>query len=599
MLLAAGVLLLHCDVALSQAELREPLITSIIDPAYAHAARDHYVGTDQHVHELFLSGGKWQSADLTSAAGGVTVSVPSSLVSIIDPNYSNAVREYYVGSDQHVHELFLSSGKWSDGDLFSIAPGPNAEMGSALASVFDPLYNGVRTDYIGTDQHVHELFLSGGKWQSADLTSAAGGVVAIVLYSISGQITSNGSGLSGLTVSLTGTTVAGTSVSQTTTSNSSGNYSFSVPSGGTYTVIPSSATSSPYTFSPESYKFSNLGGNQPAPFTATAVTSPAQTQYTISGQVLGAGYPLPGVTLTLSGSGSAATLSSINGGYSFVVAAGGTYTVTPSLSGYTFSPPSRTYANVNSNQPSVSFTSSIGITPTPSTSSFTILVNGSFNEDPSWENPTDPEYQAIAATFGGTIYAYHWDGTNIYPPFYIDIVSGADGLVNLINSHSFAPGESLNIVAHSHGGNVVKLATYGINHAISNLVNLGTPQNWDLPGIAWADVGNYCQVSSFTDPIQVSGSSPYQVYNFGQDEYQAALWTTQEAIDLYKEDYSDAAYDAEEIADYQADAVYWWLTTKIAEDSPAALNVLFASYSHSGLHTTGVWSQVVNGCYLP
>jgi len=154
----------------------------VIDPVY-HCVRTHYIGIDQHVHELFLSGGNWQSADLTSAAGGSTVSLSSSLVSLIDRNSSNAVREYYVGTDQHVHELFLSGGSWSDGDLFAIAPGPNAAMGSALASVFDPVYHGVRTYYIGIDQHVHELFLSGGNWQSANLTSYLGAPLAAPITS--------------------------------------------------------------------------------------------------------------------------------------------------------------------------------------------------------------------------------------------------------------------------------------------------------------------------------------------------------------------------------------------------------------------------------
>jgi len=328
----------------------------------------------------------------------------------------------------------------------------------------------------------------------------------------------------------------------------------------------------------------------------SVVRAKTQTVYTISGQVFGGGHPLPGVTLTLSGTASGTTMTVGSDGYSFTVPAGGTYTVTPSLSGYVFSPASLTFPNIAANQTAASFNAS---TVFPPTASFTVLVNGAFNEYPPWEDPTDPEYQAIAATFGGAIYTYHWPSDNVYPPFYLDIYNGVQGLIDAINAHSFAPGETLNIVAHSHGGNVVKMATYNINHAITNVVNLGTPQNWDLPGIAWPKVGNYCQVSSFTDPIQFSGSSPGQVGNYLYDEYEVAVYTALEAQDLWDGDWEAAAYDALEIAFYQADALYWWLTTKLAIDSPTASNVLYASYSHSALHTPSVWNQVVSDCSLP
>jgi VCBS repeat protein len=79
---------------------------------------------------------------------------------------------------------------------------------------------------------------------------------------ISGQILVNGSALAAVTVALSGTTVAGTAVARSTASDSSGNYSFLVPAGGTYTVTPSLAG---YTFSPGFQTFSNVFTNQTAP----------------------------------------------------------------------------------------------------------------------------------------------------------------------------------------------------------------------------------------------------------------------------------------------------------------------------------------------
>jgi hypothetical protein len=61
------------------------------------------------------------------------------------------------------------------------------------------------------------------------------------------------------------------------------------------------------------------------------------------------------VTATLSGSNlkgnvSSTTTTDANGKYSFLAQYDGTYTVTPSLSGYSFSPGSQTFYNFQSNQ---------------------------------------------------------------------------------------------------------------------------------------------------------------------------------------------------------------------------------------------------------
>jgi hypothetical protein len=62
------------------------------------------------------------------------------------------------------------------------------------------------------------------------------------------------------------------------------------------------------------------------------------------------GSGLSGVTMTLSGSQSGSTATNGSGSYSFTVQADGNYTVTPSLSGYTFSPPSQTFNGLGGNQ---------------------------------------------------------------------------------------------------------------------------------------------------------------------------------------------------------------------------------------------------------
>src|SRR5579859_15496 len=305
-----------------------------------------------------------------------------------------------------------SSGVLSNSQCNFSAAGTSATVsGNTLTVKFAVTFN--TTNFAGAKQ----LYLSVGNsvgWSTNYQTQLAtwsvpGNTTGNII--ISGQVLANGAAVPGVIMDLSGASTG------TVNTDSNGNYSFTVAAGGTYTITPSSPSTGQYTFSPENYTFTDVVANTTGSFTATAVTNPTQTDYTIGGQVLAAGYPLPGVTLTLTGASLSmpvTTLSGGTGGYSFTVAAGQTYTVTPSLSGYSFTPASRTYANIAANQTTASFASTTGSKPPQPTSSFTVLVNGSFDEDPTWEMSTDPEYQAIQATFGGTISAYHWTGDNIF-----------------------------------------------------------------------------------------------------------------------------------------------------------------------------------------
>lgn len=76
---------------------------------------------------------------------------------------------------------------------------------------------------------------------------------------------------------------------------------------------------------------------------------------TISGQIFVNGSGLSGATVNLSGTTASGTsvsdsvVTGTNGSYSFAVLAG-TYIITPSLSGYTFSPASQTFNSITGNQ---------------------------------------------------------------------------------------------------------------------------------------------------------------------------------------------------------------------------------------------------------
>jgi len=168
---------------------------------------------------------------------------------------------------------------------------------------------------------------------------------ALATFTISGQVTVGGTGLSGVIVNLSG------GQASAVTTDQAGNYSFAnLPAGSNYTLTPSRAN---YSFSPASVQVTNLSANQSnANFAATLLT------YTISGRITLGGAALNAVNVALRGTQTANISTNASGDYSFTVAAGGSYTVTPSNANHSFAPSSTSFNNLSSNQ-TANFTASL------------------------------------------------------------------------------------------------------------------------------------------------------------------------------------------------------------------------------------------------
>ena len=148
---------------------------------------------------------------------------------------------------------------------------------------------------------------------------------------------SGNTGVAGATLSYTDGTP------KTATADGSGNYSFTVSNNWSGIVTPSK---SGYTFSPASRSYSNVLSNQSGQnYTATAIT------FTISGNT-----GVAGATLSYTDSTPKTATADGSGNYSFTVSNNWSGTVTPSKSGYSFSPASRSYSNVTSNQTGQNYT---------------------------------------------------------------------------------------------------------------------------------------------------------------------------------------------------------------------------------------------------
>jgi len=149
---------------------------------------------------------------------------------------------------------------------------------------------------------------------------------------VTGTVTRNGVGLSGVTITFS-------NGGGTATTDGTGAYTRSVPNGWSGTATAS-----------------RTGYNFSAPITLTNVTADsANNNFTVASvNISGAVYvlnsnplvPVPGVTITLTGSFTGTTTTAANGTYSIAVPLGYTGTLTFSLPGFTISPTSRNYTNV-------------------------------------------------------------------------------------------------------------------------------------------------------------------------------------------------------------------------------------------------------------
>lgn len=141
-----------------------------------------------------------------------------------------------VGADQNVYINWQSSAteQWSGWGNLGAAGGEFAETPSVIVQQNG---NTVIAE-VGADRSAYIDWQSSSSeaWPGWGSLGSAGGGFLAGAYVISGQTLAGGSGLSGVTVSLSGTTATGTAVSLSTTTDANGHYSFSVLAGGSYTV---------------------------------------------------------------------------------------------------------------------------------------------------------------------------------------------------------------------------------------------------------------------------------------------------------------------------------------------------------------------------
>ena len=226
------------------------------------------------------------------------------------------------------------------GFVAKFSPSGNAVTYSTILSGVTGTSNGIAIDFAGN------AFVTGSTNASIvtvfpfQPTNGGGGTDAWVSMiadpTIIGRVSDeNGNPLVGATVNLTGVPTA------TTTTDSNGGYTFGLLTvGNSYTV---SVVAAGYIFN--SATVNNLQKNARRDFGPSVIT--------ISGHVTRSdnALPLSGASILLIGSTFSTTLTDGSGNYSFGnLPAGRNYSVTPTLLGFSFTPPNKNFSNPVTNQ---------------------------------------------------------------------------------------------------------------------------------------------------------------------------------------------------------------------------------------------------------
>jgi hypothetical protein len=180
-------------------------LTSFVDQT---GPVDHvfYEGTNGHVYELYClcnnTSGTWHHDDPTSLAGASVAASGSALTSFID---GGVMHVFYLGTNNHVYELYWISGTaWHHDDPTSLAGASVAASGSALTSFVG---SGVMHVFYLNEQNVQEQYVQelywNGTWHTDNATSQAGVpqyALAAVGSALTGFVNTSGIGDTGMHV---------------------------------------------------------------------------------------------------------------------------------------------------------------------------------------------------------------------------------------------------------------------------------------------------------------------------------------------------------------------------------------------------------------
>jgi hypothetical protein len=129
-----------------------------------------YVGDDSHVHELWWDLHGWHHNDLTGAAGGSLGQQNRTAFGYV---FASQATQHvnYLGVDNHIHELWWDGSGWHHNDLTVVTGSPESNGTEPAGYMFSGTQH---VNYVSPDDHIQELWWDGSGWHHTDLTKAVG-----------------------------------------------------------------------------------------------------------------------------------------------------------------------------------------------------------------------------------------------------------------------------------------------------------------------------------------------------------------------------------------------------------------------------------------
>jgi RHS repeat-associated protein len=142
------------------------------------------------------------------------------------------------------------------------------------------------------------------------------------------------------------------------------------------------------------------------------------------------------------------------------------------------------------------------------TGELTVIVHGTRAQGSFDFMPGGRFFESVRKTMKDEeVVSFQWSGLDNHAGRRI----GGERLAADIKAHSFKPGEPLNIIAHSHGGNVVIWAmNLGLGHPVTNFVTLGTPYRDGYRVRDLSYVLNWVNLFNIHDKVQINGGGEYR-----------------------------------------------------------------------------------------
>ena len=225
--------------------------------------------------------------------------------------------------------------------------------------------------------------------------------------------------------------------------------------------------------------------------TTASVAIPIVNTYSISGTITNG---LAGVTITRSSNGSATTTTDSSGNYSFSGTSNGNYTLTPRMTGYTFTPADRTVNVSGADQPAMNFSAAAVATAPVAPSGLSASVISSTQVSLAWldiaNNETGYKIERSMTGPAGTYVPIATVATNV------TVYNDSTGSANTLYHYRVL---ATNGVGDSGYSNVVNATTSPNTYRISGVITHG--------GVAFAGVS--VALDGSATPATTNGNGNY------------------------------------------------------------------------------------------